>query len=66
MFKGSIASTKIHPSEVVREALLLNAAAVIVSHNHPSFSPEPSRADSEIMLHLNKALELVGVKVIDQ
>ena len=65
MFMGSIASTEIHPREVARAALRNNAAAVIMSHNHPSFSTEPSRADEKITVRLKKALELIGVRVID-
>lgn len=65
LFMGSIASTEIHPREVVRAALKMNAAAVILSHNHPSFATEPSRADVQITARLKKALELVAVRVID-
>ena len=65
IFEGSIASVEIHPREVVRRALQLNAAAVILSHNHPSFTPEPSRADITITGRLKTALELVAVRVID-
>ena len=42
MFRGTIDSASVYPREVVKEALRLNAAAVILSHNHPSGSPEPS------------------------
>lgn len=42
MFHGTIDGTSVYPREVVKEALRLNAAAVIVSHNHPSGDPEPS------------------------
>ena len=65
IFEGSIASVEIHPREVVRLALELNAAAVILSHNHPSFTTEPSRADIAITARLKNALELVAVRVID-
>jgi len=65
IFEGSIISVEIHPREVVRRALKLNAAAVILSHNHPSFMPEPSRADITITGRLKTALELVAVRVID-
>lgn len=65
LFMGSIASTEVHPREVVRAALRLNAEAVILSHNHPSFSTEPSREDVQITVRLKKALELVAVRVID-
>jgi DNA repair protein RadC len=42
MFHGTIDSASVYPRELVKEALRLNAAAVIVSHNHPSGNPEPS------------------------
>lgn len=45
MFRGTIDSASVYPREVVKEALRLNAAAVIFSHNHPSGHPEPSQAD---------------------
>src|SRR3546814_8790723 len=45
MFHGTIDSASVYPREVVKEALRLNAAAVILSHNHPSGNPEPSQAD---------------------
>jgi DNA repair protein RadC len=65
LFMGGIASIEIQPREVARAALLHNAAAVIVSHNHPSFSNEPSRADVQITARLKKALELIAVRIID-
>ncbi|MBD8128822.1 DNA repair protein RadC [Pantoea sp. 1B4] len=65
LFMGGIASIEIQPREVARAALRLNAAAVIMSHNHPSFSKEPSRADEQITARLKKALELIAVRVID-
>ncbi|WP_275556635.1 JAB domain-containing protein [Mixta sp. Marseille-Q2659] len=65
LFMGSIASTEIHPRELVRAALRINAAAVILSHNHPSFSTTVSRADKQITERLKKTLELVAVQVID-
>ena len=54
-----------HPREVVREALRLNAAAVIISHNHPSGSPEPSQADKVLTQRLKEALGLVEVRILD-
>lgn len=65
LFAGSIISTHIYSGEVARAALRHNAAAVIVSHNHPSFSTEPSRADAQITVRLKKALELIDVRMID-
>jgi DNA repair protein RadC len=48
MFRGTIDSASVYPRELVKEALRLNAAAVIVSHNHPSGNPEPSGADKAL------------------
>lgn len=65
MFQGSIGSTTVHPREVVKRSLELNAAAVIFAHNHPSGHAEPSTADRQITARLNSALELVDVRVLD-
>ena len=45
MFRGTVTQTSVYPREVVKEALAMNAAAVILAHNHPSGAAEPSRAD---------------------
>lgn len=65
MFRGTIDAAEVHPREVVKEALRLNAAAVIVSHNHPSGNPEPSAADRALTARLKQALGLVDVRVLD-
>jgi DNA repair protein RadC len=65
LFRGTLTQTSVYPREVVREALMLNAAAVIVAHNHPSGSAEPSRADECITSTLKSALALVDVRLID-
>ena len=54
-----------YPRELVKEALRLNAAAVVVSHNHPSGNPEPSAADRALTQRLKEALGLVDVRVLD-
>ena len=54
-----------YPRELVKEALRLNAAAVIVSHNHPSGNPEPSAADRSMTAQLRQALALVDVRTLD-
>ena len=54
-----------YPREVVKEALRLNAAAVIFAHNHPSGNPEPSQADRLITQRLKDALALVDVRALD-
>ncbi len=65
MFHGTIDATAVYPREVVKAALRLNAAAVILSHNHPSGNPEPSRADELLTHRLKEALALVGVRTLD-
>ncbi|EMC4330751.1 DNA repair protein RadC [Cronobacter sakazakii] len=65
MFRGTIDSAEVHPREVVKEALRLNAAAVIISHNHPSGNPEPSAADRAMTSQLRQALALVDVRTLD-
>ena len=65
MFRGTIDGASVYPREVVKEALRLNAAAVIVSHNHPSGSPEPSGADKMLTQRLKEALGLVDVRMLD-
>jgi DNA repair protein RadC len=45
MFRGTVTQTSVYLREVVKESLALNAAAVILAHNHPSGAAEPSRAD---------------------
>ena len=53
------------PREVFRDALLANAAAVVLAHNHPSGDPEPSRDDELLTRRLARAGELVGVELLD-
>ncbi|HEL3178666.1 TPA: DNA repair protein RadC [Stenotrophomonas maltophilia] len=65
MFHGTIDSASVYPRELVKEALRLNAAAVIISHNHPSGSPEPSAADRALTQRLKEALALVDMRVLD-
>lgn len=65
MFRGTLAQTSVYPREVVRRALDLNAAAVILAHNHPSGLAEPSRADEFLTQSLKSALQLVDVRVLD-
>lgn len=54
-----------YPREVVKRALALNAAAVILAHNHPSGVAEPSQSDRLLTDALKQALGLVDVRVLD-
>ena len=65
LFFGTIDGAAIHPREVARRALELNAAAVLVAHNHPSGVAEPSEADRRITNRLQAALDLLDIRVLD-
>jgi DNA repair protein RadC len=65
LFQGTLNQTSVHPREIVRRALELNAAAVVLAHNHPSGLAEPSRADEFVTQSLRSALQLVDVRVLD-
>lgn len=65
LFRGTIDGTSVYPREVVKEALAINAAAVILAHNHPSGVAEPSQADERITLRLKSALDLVDIRLLD-
>ncbi len=62
---GSLDHTFMSPREVFRDALLGNAAALVLAHNHPSGDPEPSRDDEQVTRRLVRAGEVVGVQVLD-
>ena len=65
LFAGTLAQTPVFPREVVKRALELNAAAVILAHNHPSGLPTPSEADRILTRTLQTALGHVDVRVLD-
>lgn len=65
LFQGTLNQTAVYPRVILEAALKHHAAAVIISHNHPSGQVEPSLADKYITLDIQKALELVDIKLID-
>ena len=65
MFRGTIDGSSVYPREVVRRTLELNAAALVLAHNHPSGVAEPSQADELITRRLTEALALIDVRVLD-
>lgn len=65
LFFGSIDGAEVHPREVVRQALLHNAGALLISHNHPSGNPDPSAADRALTARLKQALALIDVRLLD-
>ncbi len=65
LFEGTLTQTTVYPREVVKRVLQLNAAAVILAHNHPSGGAEPSRADEDLTAVIRVALRCIDVRVID-
>jgi len=65
LFRGTVDSASVYPREVVRQAVLHNATAVIFAHNHPSGVTEPSRADVVVTRRLTEALTPIEVRVQD-
>lgn len=65
LFRGTIDRANVYPREVVRRALLHNAAALILCHNHPSGNSEPSQDDVHLTLSLKRGLALIDVRVLD-
>lgn len=65
MFTGTLTQTSVYPREVVLAVLRHNAAAVVLAHNHPSGSVQPSRADVALTQTLKTALSMMDVRVLD-
>ncbi len=65
LFYGTIDAAAVYPREVLRRALELNAAALILAHNHPSGVAEPSAADRAITERIRRALELLDIRLLD-
>lgn len=63
--RGTIDHTPVYPREVVKRALELGAAAIILVHNHPSGDPTPSTADIEMTNQVIKAAKALGIRVHD-
>ncbi|HJV86833.1 MAG TPA: DNA repair protein RadC [Noviherbaspirillum sp.] len=65
LFRGTLTQTSVYPREVVKAALAQNAASIILAHNHPSGTPEPSEADRTLTGALKQALALVDIRILD-
>ena len=65
LFSGTLSHVEVHPREIVREAIAINAAAVILAHNHPSGYAEPSFADKQITERVVKCCEFMDIRVLD-
>ena len=62
---GSLTLSIVHPREVFKPAILLNSAAIICAHNHPSGDPAPSAEDRVLTARLRQAGDLIGITILD-
>ena len=62
---GSLTLSIVHPREVFKPAILLNSAAIICAHNHPSGDPAPSAEDRVLTTRLREAGDLIGITILD-
>lgn len=62
---GSLNSSIVHPREVLKPALLSNAASIIVAHNHPSGNSTPSPEDIDVTKRLEEACAILGISLLD-
>lgn len=65
LFRGTIDGSEVHPRVVVQRALALNAAMLVVAHQHPSGNTVPSPADRAVTARLKQALSLIDVRLLD-
>ena len=62
---GSLTASIVHPRETFKIAILANCASIILGHNHPSGSPQPSREDRALTTRLVEGGKLLGISVLD-
>ncbi|KGQ20136.1 hypothetical protein LF41_2090 [Lysobacter dokdonensis DS-58] len=65
LFQGTVDEAGVYPREIAKRGLALNAAAVVVGHNHPSGVPEPSDDDRKSTLEMRTSLRLLGIRLLD-
>lgn len=65
LFKGTINKSAVYPREIAKRALELNAAAIIIAHNHPSGEVEPSRVDFSVTDRIVQSMNLLDINVLD-
>ena len=62
---GSLTASIVHPREVLKPAIVSNAAAILICHNHPSGVPEPSPEDISLTSRLTQAGDILGIRLLD-
>jgi DNA repair protein RadC len=65
MFRGTLTQTSVYPREVVKAAVRNEAYAIVIAHNHPSGSSQPSQADIALTRRLKESVGLVDVRLVD-
>jgi DNA repair protein RadC len=65
VYQGNVSSSLVRVGELFRDAVRLNAAGVILVHNHPSGDPSPSRADIDVTRNMAEAGKRMGIAVHD-
>lgn len=65
LFEGTLTTTAVYQREIIKRALDLNAAAIIIGHNHPSGSVSPSPYDQEVTETIKRACEAIGIRLHD-
>ena len=65
VFKGSLNSSIVHPREIFSEAIKCGGASIIISHNHPSGDPTPSKEDVNITLRIKDSGDIIGIRLLD-
>ena len=62
---GSLTESTVHAREIFKYAILVNAYAIFIAHNHPSGDPKPSRHDINFTKNIKKAADILGINLID-
>lgn len=62
---GTLETATVHPREVMRMAVIIGAAAIVLAHNHPSGDPTPSENDRKVTKRMGEVGELLGIQVLD-
>ena len=62
---GSLSASLVHPREIFKGAILANAAAIIIGHNHPSGDCSPSAEDKDVTARIKQAGNILGITLID-